>query len=72
MIRVLHAETPEQTIEVDGVSSTARVVTLYIDSDDAIRLAQHRADRLPSDPLADESREISIPVMDALIAGGVI
>ena len=72
MIRVLRSDVPEQVIEVDGVTSAVRVVTMYIDSDDAIRLAQHRADRLPSDPLSAECREIAIPVMDALIAGGVI
>lgn len=72
MILVLPGTVTTQTIDVDGALKEVAVVTQYIDLDDAKRLANHRQDRLPSDPYAAESKEIAIPTMDALIAGGVI
>ena len=68
MIRVFKKDVSVQSIDVEGVDTPVAVVVQYIDLDDAIRLGQHRTDRLPGDPYADESREIAVPSMDALVA----
>lgn len=68
MIRVFNTDVSVQDIDIDGVDTPVAVVIQHIDLSDAIRLAQHRIDLLPSDPDPDESREIAIPSMDALVA----
>ena len=58
----------------DGVPRT--VVTagkVRIDRDDAVRLATHfkQRDEAGSPPLADESRELAVPLMRALVDAGL-
>lgn len=58
----------------DGVPRT--VVTagkVRIDRADAVRLAEHYKTRTDAGslPLADESRELAVPLMQALVAAGL-
>lgn len=58
----------------DGVDRTVvHVGKVRIDRDDAVRLATHYKERddAGSLPLADESRELAVPLMQALVAAGL-
>jgi hypothetical protein len=67
----------EQQGEYTGSDEVPRTVVLagkvVIDRTDAVRLANHYKDRTDAGslPLADESRELAVPLMQALVAAGL-
>jgi hypothetical protein len=67
----------EQEGEFVGSDGVERAVVLVgkivIDETDARRLASHYKDRTDAGalPLADESRELAVPIMQALVDAGL-
>jgi hypothetical protein len=67
----------EQQGEYTGSDEVPRTVVfagkVVIDRTDAVRLATHYKERTDAGalPLADESRELAVPLMQALVAAGL-
>lgn len=67
-------EQPGDFVGPDGVERTVVMVgKVRIDETDARRLATHYKDRTEAggQPYADESRELAVPLMQALVAAGL-